>query len=194
MTQPVIPYPAPPRRSNGLGVAGFVVSLVGVFTLGLLCPVGLLLSLMALLRSPRGFAFAGVVIGLLGTIFLAVMVSFFGFAAFSCFNLGSRAMATIKAPANATHDFIHAAAAGDEAGALAHSGLSDDELKAAETIIRAQGDFIDTTFNNININEGGSGHVEGTAQFKKGSLHIRADLTNASEGWKITSIELLPLK
>jgi len=55
-------------RSNTLGLAGFVTSLVGVtFTGGLLCPVGLILSLFALRRQPRGFAVAGTVLGFFGS-------------------------------------------------------------------------------------------------------------------------------
>jgi hypothetical protein len=59
--------------ANGLGIAGFVVSLLGILTCGLIAPVGLLLSLLALLKRPRGFATAGSVIGLLGTIWLAAV-------------------------------------------------------------------------------------------------------------------------
>ncbi len=60
--------PMEPPASNTLGLAGFLTSLVGVaLTAGLLCPVGLILSLIAIGRSPRGFAIAGVVIGLLGS-------------------------------------------------------------------------------------------------------------------------------
>jgi hypothetical protein len=54
--------------SNTLGLAGFVTSLVGfVVTGGILCPIGLILSLVALRRAPRGFAIAGVVIGVVGS-------------------------------------------------------------------------------------------------------------------------------
>ena len=58
--------------SNGLGVAGFIVSLVGFLTCGLACPIGLLLSLPALAKRPRGFAIAGSVLGFLGTAVLAL--------------------------------------------------------------------------------------------------------------------------
>lgn len=54
--------------SNGLGLAGFITSLVGIaVTGGVLCPVGLILSLIALSKPPRGFAVAGVVLGALGS-------------------------------------------------------------------------------------------------------------------------------
>lgn len=66
------------RQTNMLGIVGFVLSLLGILgTGGLLCPVGLVLSLIALGRPPRGFAVAGVVLGLLGTcggIILAIFV------------------------------------------------------------------------------------------------------------------------
>lgn len=64
---------APVRQSeNSLGIAGFVISLLGIVTCGLIAPVGLLLSLLALFKRPRGFATAGTVIGLLGSVWLAL--------------------------------------------------------------------------------------------------------------------------
>jgi|GEM_PF-3387782 len=58
-----------PAPSNSLGVAGFVVSLTGLIaTCGALSPIGLLLSFFALFRRPRGFALAGFVLGLIGSI------------------------------------------------------------------------------------------------------------------------------
>jgi type II secretory pathway pseudopilin PulG len=60
--------------TNGLGLAAFITSLVGlVLCLGVLSPVGLLLSLFAVFKKPRGFAVAGVVLGLIGTIMLVVV-------------------------------------------------------------------------------------------------------------------------
>jgi hypothetical protein len=64
-----------PRRKNRLGLAGFLFSLLGVFTLGAAAPIGLLLSGLALFRRPRKLAFAGTVLGLAGTGFLATMIS-----------------------------------------------------------------------------------------------------------------------
>ncbi|MEE9394474.1 MAG: type II secretion system protein GspG [Planctomycetota bacterium] len=55
-------------ETNGLGVAGFITSLVGlIFTCGLLCPIGLLMSFFALFSRPRGFAVAGTIIGAVGS-------------------------------------------------------------------------------------------------------------------------------
>lgn len=68
--QPVVVPSAPALQpeSNGLGLAGFITSLVGLaLTGGVLCPVGLIVSLIALSRRPRGFAVAGVVLGAVGS-------------------------------------------------------------------------------------------------------------------------------
>ncbi|MDX2114174.1 MAG: DUF4190 domain-containing protein [Planctomycetota bacterium] len=51
----------PEARTNTLGVVGLVLSFC-------ISPVGLLVSLVALSRRPRGFAVAGVIVGLVGTI------------------------------------------------------------------------------------------------------------------------------
>lgn len=71
-----VPYPQP-RRSNGVGTAGFVVTLVNMFlgfipVVNFLCfilwPLGLILSIIGMLKSPRGLAIAGFVLSLLGVI------------------------------------------------------------------------------------------------------------------------------
>lgn len=57
--------------ANGLGIAGFIVSLVGgLLTCGFLAPVGLLLSVAGLFRPRRGLALAGTILGGLGTAWL----------------------------------------------------------------------------------------------------------------------------
>jgi hypothetical protein len=61
-----------PPASNSLGLAGFITSLVGVVTCGVLAPMGLILSLVGLVRRPRGFALAGAIIGALGTAWLVI--------------------------------------------------------------------------------------------------------------------------
>ena len=84
MTNPSQPAPAqPPPGSthvtvthppaNNLGLAGFITSILGLVSCGVLSPVGLLLSLIGLTKRPRGFAIAGTVIGVIGTVFLALV-------------------------------------------------------------------------------------------------------------------------
>lgn len=63
---------AGPTGPNGLGIAGFVVSLVGLlfgfFTCGLVPLVGTVLSAVGLRKEPRGLAIAGLVLGVIGLI------------------------------------------------------------------------------------------------------------------------------
>ncbi len=66
---------SPIRETNGLGVVGFVVSLLGlVVPTGVVSLLGLLISLVALSRAPRGFASAGVFFGLLGAAFWLIFL------------------------------------------------------------------------------------------------------------------------
>ena len=68
--------------TNGLGVAGVVVSLVGlVATCGLLSPLGLLFSLIAMFKRPRGMAIAGLILGLIGSVWVIVAVFVIGVTA-----------------------------------------------------------------------------------------------------------------
>lgn len=82
--QPWQPYAAAPERprTNGMGTAGFVLSLVGLFfgwipVLGwLIWLLGAVFSFIGLFRSPRGLAIAGVVISLVFIpVFLLLIVA-----------------------------------------------------------------------------------------------------------------------
>ena len=65
-------------RTNGLGIAGFVISLASLLTCGLTSPIGMLISLVAMRKRPRGMATAGFLIGglqtglLIGAVLLSV--------------------------------------------------------------------------------------------------------------------------
>ena len=69
---PSIPYPqyvmVPAQAGNGLGVAGFFIAAIGLLIpTGIVALLGLLVSLVALGKAPRGFAGMGVLVGLVGT-------------------------------------------------------------------------------------------------------------------------------
>ena len=69
--QTVVVQQAP---SNGLGLAGFITSLVSlVLSCGFLSPVSLILSLIGLLKRPRGFAIAGSIISGLQLLVLLII-------------------------------------------------------------------------------------------------------------------------
>jgi hypothetical protein len=73
MQPQVMVMPVP--QTNGLGVFGFFVALIGLFIpTGIVSLLGLVLSLAAIGRAPRGFATMGVVLGLLGTVFWLVIM------------------------------------------------------------------------------------------------------------------------
>lgn len=60
-------------NKNSLGVAGFVLSCLGVLSLGLLSVPGFVLSLFGVFRKPRGLAIAGLVLGFLGSVFFVTV-------------------------------------------------------------------------------------------------------------------------
>ena len=62
----------PPQPSNGLGVAGFIIALIGLVSCGFLAPLGLILSAVGLRKEPRGLAIAGTVISLISFIPLII--------------------------------------------------------------------------------------------------------------------------
>lgn len=65
-------YVEQPRKSNGLGVAGFILALIGLlfgwipFIGWVIWLLGLIFSFIGVFKVPRGLAIAGLVISLLG--------------------------------------------------------------------------------------------------------------------------------
>jgi len=76
------------KKSNGVGVAGFILALLALFLgwipiLGwILWVLGLILSFVGVFRKPRGIAIAGLIISLIGIVLLIVVFTA-GFAAIS---------------------------------------------------------------------------------------------------------------
>lgn len=69
------------NKTNGIGIAGFVLSIVAIF-LGwipvfgwIIWLLGLILSAVGVFKTPKGLAIAGLVISLIGLLFL---ILFFG--------------------------------------------------------------------------------------------------------------------
>jgi hypothetical protein len=114
-------------RTNGLGIAGFVVSLVGLFfSCGLLCPIGLIMSFVALFRSPRGFAAAGFFIGLIGSIIPTFILLIFGVAIFSFVKMGVPGINTLVAMQNSRNQI--------SAYASTHGGALPDDADGQAAI------------------------------------------------------------
>lgn len=75
------------NANNGIGTAGFVVSLLACFSGMFMVPavllwlVGLILSAIGMNRTPRGLAIAGFVISLVPLLLIVLLVFLFGIAA-----------------------------------------------------------------------------------------------------------------
>jgi hypothetical protein len=99
--------PPPAPQSNGLGVAGFVVSLVGfLFCMGVLCPIGLILSACGMRKEPKGLATAGLVLGIIGSMTSAIIIGVFGLGVFttcaSCLGVQSAVSSATQSVATGT--------------------------------------------------------------------------------------------
>jgi hypothetical protein len=62
-----------PPPVNRLGRKGFWTSVFGLATCGLLSPLGLVMSFLALGKKPRGAAAAGVILGLIGSLWIGML-------------------------------------------------------------------------------------------------------------------------
>ncbi len=69
--------PRPDQRpTNGLGLAGFIVACAGLVTcIPLVTLLGAILSAIGMRREPRGFAIAGLTIGIVGTVLTAILMA-----------------------------------------------------------------------------------------------------------------------
>lgn len=89
--QPMHQEPAK-RNENGLGLTGFIISLVGIFLCGIPSIIGLIVSAFGLKKEPKGFAVAGLLLGLLGVIELLGV----GFLAYQTYRLANQAGGLIR--------------------------------------------------------------------------------------------------
>lgn len=77
-----------PQPSNGIGIAGFVISLVCIFLCWIpglniiVWLVGFILSLIGIFKKPRGLAIAGLVIS---SIMAVIMIAILGAITFAIF-------------------------------------------------------------------------------------------------------------
>ncbi|WP_432797188.1 hypothetical protein [Poriferisphaera sp. WC338] len=85
--------PAHTPQSNSLGTVGFVLSLLGWVIGGLLCPIGFIISLIALKGNPKGLAVAGAIIGGIGSLLGLLVVVVFGGFILAILGLGAAAVA-----------------------------------------------------------------------------------------------------
>lgn len=139
--QPYYRPPMPPRRSNGLATAGFVVALCGAVLsiipfLGIVAwvvaPVGIVLSVVGLLRAGelggRGMAITGLVLGAVGLLICTIWA--IGFAA------ATTPGSTYSAPPRS-----YSAPSSVAPGYTAPSQAADAPAVAAPLVLEVTGDF-----------------------------------------------------
>lgn len=75
------------NKTNGIGIAGFVLALLGLFlgwipVLGwIIWLLGVVFSIVGIFKKPKGFAIAGLVISFIGVIILVGFAGLIGAAA-----------------------------------------------------------------------------------------------------------------
>jgi hypothetical protein len=120
--RPVAPSPS----ENGLGIAGFILSLIGLVSCGLLSPLGLVFSFAGMFRRPRGLAIAGLVLGLVGCLWVVIVVVVIGLAAIvSCASVA--VPAHFRAQDVMTQAAMTAAVARIEEFRLEHNALPNED-------------------------------------------------------------------
>lgn len=131
-----IPPPGGAVESNSLGLAAFILSIVGLFTAGTLSLVGLILGIVALRREPKGFAIAGIIIGLIGLlggcIFLSIMMGLIGAGALG---IGLLSMFSVQIDKGTTE--LDRASQTIIEWHTTHSGLPDEA--EGEALLKARG-------------------------------------------------------
>lgn len=109
--------PPQDRGPNVLGIVGFVLAFC-------VSPLGLLVSLIALASRPRGFAIAGVIVGLIGS----VVWGFVGIGAFAAARTGMFQTIVEFQAASVALDTYSKNNNGAAAPSLTAAGLSGDAL------------------------------------------------------------------
>ncbi|MEA1874777.1 MAG: DUF4190 domain-containing protein [Bacteroidota bacterium] len=82
-TRTVYVQQAPTAEKNGLGTAGFVLSLISLFFGWIIWILGLIFSFIGIFKKPRGLAIAGLIISLVDIILILFVFTALGLAAFS---------------------------------------------------------------------------------------------------------------
>jgi hypothetical protein len=108
-------------QSNPLGVVGFVLALLGP-----LAPIGFIVSAIAMAREPKGFAIAGLIVGVIMTIIAAGC----GYGLWWMYDMGAKPVLETQAEYQAISAALNRQGAGspDDPADLASLGLSSDEL------------------------------------------------------------------
>lgn len=193
MSQPIPEYAsaAPSRLSKSalfsliFGILGCIPFITGIiaFFLGI---IGFVATGKPGVRG-RWMAIVGIILAVL-SIGLWSTVGIAGFASWAGIK---SAVTALTAPGHGARDFIRAVDVGDDAAAKDLSVMSDADFEAAKILVKAQGGFTDSTFNNVNITNNNA-HVSGTGDFKTGTRQMSADMVEVGGKWKVKSLTIMP--
>lgn len=184
--------PTAPSRLSTSALLSFIFGILGCipFVTGILA---FFLGIVGLVTTGKP-GVRGRWMAVVGIILAIVSIGAWSAAAlggWSLFNLGAKVVAAVQAPGHATRDFIRAVDSGDDAAAKDLCVMNDAEFAAAKTLIKAQGGFIDSTFNDVDITNNDA-HVSETGEFKAGTRSITADLEKIGDQWKVKSLSITP--
>jgi hypothetical protein len=184
---PAVPAAYPPGgRLSKSALTSFILGILGCipFITGALALVAGIIGFVKTGKpgvKGRWMAILGSVLGVASLLFWTVWVVMFG-------AIFAGALALTQAPRTASHDFLREISAGNVAAAKAHApDISDEALKGLHEGVSEWGNFVDTTFTTTNVNND-SAHLEGTAQFAKGTHRVVVDLESKDGKWEIQSI------
>ena len=160
-TQPMF-VQVPPPDSNGMGIAGFVLSLLGLVSCGLLSPIGLIISVFGLHKEPRGLAIAGLILGIVGSTWMALfglgmVLAFLGIGA----GLGAAGSAiAVAGAALETEVAIQTAAGVVHQYVLDHGGVLPTREQWVKMMDEAEADTVDAWGNELQLRARADGEFE----------------------------------
>ena len=168
------------------GILGWCIPFVGAILAVILGIMGFIVGGKPGFRG-RWMAVVGVILAVLSIAFWSTA----GIGILAAWKAGSGFASALAAPGHGARDFIRAVDSGDEATAKDLSVMNDVDYTAAKKVIKAQGGFVDSTFNEVNITND-EAHVAGTGDFKTGTRKITADVIHVSDKWKVKSLTIAP--
>jgi len=191
MTEPIAEYSsAVPSRLSKSALISFICGVLGCLPIFLTGILALILGFVGLGATAkpgvrgRWMAILGIILGLLNLGFSGVFV-------YGIYKVAPGVVSALAAPGHGARDFIRAVDSGDDAAAKDLSVMSDADFEAAKVLIKAQGGFTDSTFNNVNITNNNA-HVSGIGDFKTGTRQISVDVVEVDGKWKVKSLSITP--
>jgi hypothetical protein len=188
-------FPQQPQQGNGFAIAGLVFGIAGFCVLFLGGLVGLILGIIGLKKTSnpavggKGMSIAAIVLSLISLLTSVAITAGIGGTIWGV----TKASAVPRATAR---QFVQDLAAGNmsAARAAADSSITDSDLDALSTKLKANGTFVDMTAFGVNI-EATPGKktcaVAGVVKLSNGQVSSNFELIDAGNGWKITKADIV---